>query len=118
MFLRIDSASSVPLYEQIAIAIRADIAQGRLAPGQRLPTAREVAASLGISLHTVLHAYQDLRDEGLLDVRRGRGAIVAESPRTTAELTAQIDGLKDTVRQLGLSDETLIALVRDRLRLS
>lgn len=116
MFLRVDTSSPVPLYEQIATSIRADIAHGRLATGDRLPSAREVASSLTVNLHTVLKAYQDLREEGLLDMRRGRGAIVADVPQSTAELTTQIDMLRDTVNQLGLSEETLIALVRERFR--
>lgn len=116
MFLRVDPSSPVPLYEQIAMSIRAEIAQGRLEPGDRLPSAREVASSLAVNLHTVLKAYQDLRDEGLLDMRRGRGAIVVNAPQSTAELTAQIDKLRETVHQLGLSEETLIALVRERFR--
>lgn len=116
MFIRVDSASTVPLYEQIATSVRADIAQGRVLPGDRLPSARDVASSLSVNLHTVLKAYQDLRDEGLVDMRRGRGAIVAKAPQSTAELTDQLDTLRETVRQLGLSEETLIALVRERFR--
>ena len=56
--------------------MRREMAAGRLLRGERLPSAKEAASLLDINLHTVLRAYQTLRDEGLIDLRRGRGAVV------------------------------------------
>ena len=76
MLWQVDLSSEVPIYEQLAASVRREMAAGRLAKGDRLPSARDVAGSLAINLHTVLRAYQELREEGLIELRRGRGAVV------------------------------------------
>jgi GntR family transcriptional regulator len=58
----------------VAAEIRRAIAEGEAKPGERLPPARDLAAVLGVNHNTVLRALRDLRDEGLLEFRRGRGA--------------------------------------------
>lgn len=73
---RLDSGDERTYAAQIASQVRRGIAEGEIGPGARLPSGRELAAMLEINLHTVLRAYQELRDEGLLDLRRGRGAVV------------------------------------------
>src|SRR5213076_303618 len=65
------------LHEQVAAEIRRAIADGEARPGERLPPAQDLAAILGVNRNTVLRALRDLRDEGLLDFRRGRGVTVA-----------------------------------------
>ncbi len=115
MLIRIDPGSDVALFAQVAASLRGEMAEGRLAPGDRLPAARDVAASLGVNLHTVLRAYQDLRDEGLVDMRRGRGAVVTPGAAALRDLRAEILALGDRARALGMTGETLAALVRDSL---
>lgn len=58
--------------------------------GERLPAAKALGESLGVSLHTVLHAYQDLRHQGLIELRRGRGAGVIAPETATREHAARI----------------------------
>lgn len=74
--IRIDLASSVPLEEQIRAAIREAIARGAVAPGDSLPSVRQLAGDLDIHWNTVARAYRRLRDEGLLAVGRGRRVVV------------------------------------------
>lgn len=112
MLLRIDPASAVPLFEQLAASIRADASRGTLSAGDRLPAARDVASSLDINVHTVLRAYQLLRDEGLVDLRRGRGAVVTDRVGGYGELGEAIPKLVATARELGLGVHALTAMVR------
>lgn len=112
MLIRVDIDSTRPLYDQVAASVRADILSGALRPGDRLPSAKEVAAALDINQHTVLHAYQGLRDEGLLDLRRGRGAVVAASAAPLAELASDVAELVQRAARLGVSSDTLAALIR------
>lgn len=116
MLLRIDPGSDSPLYDQLAGSIRADMAAGRVRPGDKLPSARDVAASLDVNLHTVLRAYQELRDEGLLDMRRGRGAVATQAAGELFSLRADIEALGAKARALGLTADALASLVRDELR--
>ncbi|NLB47458.1 MAG: GntR family transcriptional regulator, partial [Microbacteriaceae bacterium] len=76
MLVTIDALSDRPIYEQIADAVRFAIGAGSLLAGEKLPPADDVATGLGVNKHTVLRAYQLLRDDGLVDLRRGRGAVV------------------------------------------
>ena len=112
MLIRVDADSPRPLYDQVAASVRADILAGALVSGDRLPAAREIAGALDINQHTVLHAYQRLRDEGLVDLRRGRGAVVAASAAPLAELAHDVDGLVRRAAALGVSAETLAGIVQ------
>jgi GntR family transcriptional regulator len=77
---RIDRDEDVPLHDQVAAEIRKAIADGEAAPGDRLPLAKDIAAILGVNKNTVLRALHILRDEGLLEFRRGRGVTVVGAP--------------------------------------
>ena len=72
----IDHGSRVPLHEQVAAAVRRAIAEGEAGPGERLPPARDLAAVLGVNANTVFRALRTLREEGLVEFRRGRGVSV------------------------------------------
>mgnify|MGYP001567747884 CR=1 FL=1 len=111
MLIRVDPDSPRALYDQVAASIRSDILSGALAPGDRLPAARDVAEALEINQHTVLHAYQRLRDEGLVDLRRGRGAVIATTAAPLAELAHDIDELVRRAAALGVSADTLAGIV-------
>lgn len=116
MLIKVDSTSDQPLFAQLAASIRADAAAGRLKPGERLPSAREVAESLGINVHTVLHAYQELRAEGLVELRRGRGAVLTEAAAPLAALHPEVLALIAKAKELGLPPETLSAYVEEIAR--
>lgn len=114
MLVRVDHASSTPLAEQIAASARAALVAGDLAPGDRLPSARTLASSLEVNLHTVLRAYATLRDEGLIDLRRGRGAVVRDDadPGRTRLLEAARAYIAEA-RRLGLSTAEMITLIKE-----
>ena len=68
------------LYQQVAAEIRRAIADGEAKPGERIPPARDLATVLGVNTNTVLRSLRLLQNEGLLELRRGRGATVAGTP--------------------------------------
>src|SRR3954464_10309628 len=82
--VKIDRDEAIGLHEQVAAEIRRSIADGEAKPGERLPPARDLAAVLEVNTNTVLRALRTLRDEGLLEFRRGRGVTVAGTAETSA----------------------------------
>jgi len=86
MLVRVLPSDETPLYAQIASQLRRAITEGKVKEGERLPSARELAESLDVHMHTVLRAYDELRQEGLLDVRRGRGVVVLGNVQGRARL--------------------------------
>ena len=86
MLVRVLPNDGAPLYAQIASQLRRAITEGKVKEGERLPPARELAESLEVHMHTVLRAYDELRQEGLLEVRRGRGVVVLGSGQSRARL--------------------------------
>ena len=89
MIIRIDQSDEAPIYLQIRDRIIEGIARGELSPGDSLPSVRQLAADLGINLHTVNKAYSVLKQEGFLRVDRRRGAVIAldtDKMRTISEM--------------------------------
>ncbi|WP_129843010.1 GntR family transcriptional regulator [Streptomyces sp. RFCAC02] len=117
MLFRIQHDSPVPLGDQIAACVRGAIADGTAAPGERLPPARGLAASLGVNMHTVLRGYGQLRDEGLIELRRGRGAVVTAdgAARSRAGLLTALGSVVAEARRLGMADDDILTLVRSAL---
>lgn len=117
MLFRIDPTATEPIFEQLVTQVRLAILNGLVAPGDRLPSARELAAALEVNLHTVLHAYQELRDVGLVELRRGRGATVAagalEIPQSVKD---DIEQLCLDARAANISTETLIVLIKEAMK--
>ena len=93
MLLSVDTASDRPIYEQIADAIRQAVARGEILAGEKLPPASEIAIGLDVNKHTVLRAYQALRNEGLVDLRRGRGAVVTRIATEVVGLHRDVEAL-------------------------
>ena len=82
--VKVSKADPTDLYEQVAAEIRRAIANGEAKPGERLPPAKDLAAILDVNTNTVLRSLRLLRDEGLLEFRRGRGISVAGTPERGA----------------------------------
>lgn len=74
------SRSKTPVWKAIADALRADLVEGRYAPGDKLPTEAALAERFGVNRHTVRHGISVLVEEGLVRTRRGSGAFVAATP--------------------------------------
>jgi DNA-binding transcriptional regulator YhcF (GntR family) len=100
------------LHEQVAAEIRRAIADGEAKPGERLPPARDLAAVLDVNTNTVLRSLRLLRDEGLLEFRRGRGVTVAGTPEKSAVI-ARTRELVRFARQQGYRRDELIQLIEE-----
>jgi GntR family transcriptional regulator len=112
MLLRVDPASARPLFKQLAAQIRLAVVGGEVRSGERLSAARDLAESLEINQHTVVHAYQVLRDEGLVELRRGRGALI--TARTTEQydrLGRAIEEVRHEAARLGLPVSAVAAMI-------
>jgi GntR family transcriptional regulator len=108
--VKVDRSEGVALHDQVAAEIRRAIADGEAGPGDRLPPAKDLAAVLDVNANTVLRALRLLRDEGLLEFRRGRGVTVAG----TAEKSAVIErarSLLEYARVQGYRKEELIEIL-------
>jgi GntR family transcriptional regulator len=108
--LHIDRGDPLPLTEQVAAEIRRAIAEGEAGPGDRLPLATDLAAVMGVNKNTVLRALHLLREEGLLEFRRGHGITVAGTPNKSA-LIAQVRDLVRTARRFGYRKSELVAMI-------
>lgn len=108
--MQIDPSSAVPLYQQVAADLRRAIADGKVRPGERMPLAKDLAAVLGVNKNTVLRSLRQLREEGLLEFRRGRGITVAGSPERGAVLH-RVRELVAFASDLGYKPEELVAMI-------
>ncbi len=108
--VKVDRAEPTDLHEQVAGEIRRAIAEGEAKPGERLPPARDLAAVLEVNRNTVLRALRQLRDEGLLEFRRGRGITVAATP-DHGVVVAQARELVRLARKHGYRKEELIRII-------
>lgn len=107
MLIRLDTTAPDPIYLQIVRSVRRAIARGELRQGQRLPAARELARSLGVNAHTVLHAYAELRNAGDIELRRGRGATVLRPRALEDDVAVAVERLLDVARRQGVEIEQL-----------
>jgi GntR family transcriptional regulator len=110
--VKIDRQEPTELFEQVAAEIRRAIADGEAKPGERLPPARDLAAVLGVNTNTVLRSLRLLRDEGMLEFRRGRGVTVAGTPEKGAVI-ARARELVSFARQQGYRRDELIQLMQE-----
>jgi GntR family transcriptional regulator len=108
--LRVSRAAPAALHEQVAAEIRRAIGEGEAKPGERLPPARDFAAVLGVNTHTVLRAFHELRDEGVLEFRRGRGVTVSGMP-DRGLVRARARELVRFARTRGLGRDELVRLI-------
>jgi GntR family transcriptional regulator len=108
--VKVDRNETMPLHDQVAAEIRRDIANGDVGPGQRLPPAHDMAAVLGVHSNTVLRALRVLRDEGVLEFRRGRGVTVSGEPERGV-IWAQAQDLLTQARRFGLQREDLVSII-------
>jgi GntR family transcriptional regulator len=119
--IRLDPSAREPLSQQLRSALAARIASGRLAPGERMPTVRDLAAELEIAPNTVAKAYRDLASAGLIAGRGRRGIFVSERfPASVgggdARLAEAAEAYARRARRLGFGSSAARAAAEKALR--
>src|SRR6516165_8526500 len=120
MQLHISPGDDVPIYKQIVNQIKYLVASGRLTPGEELPPIRVLAEQLLVNPNTVARAYRELELAGVVTKRRTAGTYVsgAGSPLARRErvriLTERVDALLAEARQMNISTEEIVELLRQR----
>jgi DNA-binding GntR family transcriptional regulator len=109
--VKVDRDDPLELHEQVAGEIRRAIADGEAKPGERLPPAKDLAAILGVNTNTVLRALRQLRDEGLLEFRRGRGITITGTPEQSSVIE-QARELLHYARSQGYKPDELIQIIQ------
>lgn len=109
---QVDGSDPTPLHEQVAAAIRRAIADGECHPGGRLPPARDLAAVLSVNHNTVFRALRTLRDEGLLEFRRGRGVTVSGGAPQRSPVVAMAQDLIRLARRHGYRPDEVIKIIQ------
>ncbi|HWJ61380.1 MAG TPA: GntR family transcriptional regulator [Acidimicrobiales bacterium] len=109
----IDHASPERLQDQIAGCVRRGIAGGELALNDQLPPAAELGEALSVNRNTVLAAYRQLRDEGLLEFRRGRGVRIAATEQATQPVIDAAADLLALARDHGLDRPAVFRILKE-----
>jgi GntR family transcriptional regulator len=109
--VEVDHGSPVPLHDQVAAAIRRSIAEGEARAGDRLPPARDLAAVLGVNANTVFRGLRTLRDEGLVEFRRGRGVTVSGVAPERVAVVAKARELVELARHYGYRPDELAEII-------
>jgi GntR family transcriptional regulator len=108
--VRVDRGDPVRLHVQVAGEMRRAIAAGEAGPGERLPPARDLAIVLGVNTNTVLRALRALREDGLLEFRRGRGITVTGTPERSV-VTERTREVVSFARSQGYRPDDLIRII-------
>jgi GntR family transcriptional regulator len=121
MNFQCDTASRTPIYKQLMEQVREAVAQGRLEPGERLPSVRQLSRELVVNPNTVARSYTELEREGVLNTRQGLGVFVAERQSGLTKkarrerLTESLDRFLTEAVHLGFSAEEVVSTVEERL---
>ncbi|MCV7224471.1 GntR family transcriptional regulator [Mycolicibacterium komossense] len=101
-WLHIDEHAAKPLFDQLRTQVIEGVRDGRLPPGTRLPTVRELASRLGLAVNTVARAYRELETAGILETRGRFGSFIAHADPADAAMAAAAHAYGEVARALGL----------------
>lgn len=120
--IRIDPDSPLPAIRQIVDALRVELVEGRLKPGDALPSVRRAAIDLGLHFNTVAEAYRQLAEEGWLELKHGRSARVAhrQQPRATRHTVQsyrqRLRELVSQMRAAGIPEDSIASELQQMAR--
>ena len=116
--IELNYRDSRPIYEQVKDGLRRLVVTGAIAPGDKLPSVRQMAAALAINPNTIQRAYEALEQEGYVYSVPGKGSFAAPGEdivgRRREELFVRLDALAAELRELGVTEEELAARLAGR----
>ncbi|MDS1003998.1 GntR family transcriptional regulator [Clostridium sporogenes] len=118
MKILISNASEQPIYEQILLQIKAAIMQGELKEGEILPSIRNLAKEVGVSVITTKRAYEELEKEGFVETVKGKGTFVAAQNKELLKekkikiIEEKLNEVIDESRLLGISYEEILEILK------
>ncbi|MFD6156512.1 GntR family transcriptional regulator [Nocardia sp. NPDC060256] len=113
MLWYLDQASRASLQDQIAACVRRAVITGELVINEQLPPATELGQALSVDRNTVLAAYRRLREEGVVDFRRGRGVRVTAAAPTSAPVEQAVRQLIESARANGYSKAEVLGMIEE-----
>ena len=122
MELQVTTTGREPIYRQLVAQIREGVARGKLTPGERLPSVRELSRRLVVNPNTIARVYTELERDGVLYTRQGAGVFVAEPSNDLTKssrrkrLLELLDAFLTEAVHLGFSEDEVASAVRDRSR--
>lgn len=121
--LRLDFHSGLPIYTQIVNQIQSQLANGRLKPGDQLPTVRALAQELRVNFNTVARAYRILDEARIISTQQGRGTYITEVPSPNISEKLRNESLEALTQRfineafrLGFFEKEISQMVRDSLK--
>lgn len=119
--MSIEFDNNLPIYLQIMTYLKKEIIIGKLQPGDKIPSVRELASELQINPNTVQRTFQELEREGIVETRRGLGRYVTSEESKIMEIKKEMAGelLERFIRgmqELGFKDQDIISIVEDAVK--
>jgi GntR family transcriptional regulator len=118
----VDPHSGVPIYLQLIAVVKRSIALGVLAPGEQLPTVKQLATTLTVNANTVARSYRELERDGVIETSPGRGSFirgngsqVASNKAAIDSAAAAIDGAVREAKSMGLNRDGVTQLIEQVL---
>lgn len=121
MKIIISNQSELPIYAQIREQLKEQILGGQIAEGSTLPSIRQLAKEVGVSVITTTRAYSDLEAEGFIATMQGKGSVVLPTDNDLLReqylmrIEESLSAAVETARAMGMPDEELVAVLRNLL---
>ncbi|MEK3733274.1 MULTISPECIES: GntR family transcriptional regulator [Paenibacillus] len=119
--MSIEFDNNLPIYLQIMTYLKKEIVIGKLRPGDKIPSVRELAAELQINPNTVQRTFQELEREGIVETRRGLGRFVTSEEEKIMTIKKEMAGelLENFIKgmqELGFEEQDIVAIVTDAVK--
>ncbi len=123
MWFDVNPRSDVPIYQQLVDGVKEAVARGILAPGDKLPSVRDLAGRIAINPNTIAKAYQELEREGIIETLRGRGSFIAEVQARSIDREEKKRRMREMLEKvlveayyMQMEEEEVLAMVEEIIR--